>query len=46
MSLKEALGYLVQLRDLYRYRRTHAGPAVRYRQLTPEQLEGVISGKW
>jgi dolichol-phosphate mannosyltransferase len=39
MSLKEALGYLVQLRDLYGFRRAHRGQAVRYRRLTPEQLE-------
>ncbi len=39
MSIKEALGYLVQLRDLYRFKRAHPQSALReYRQLTAEQL--------
>jgi len=40
MSLKEALGYLVQLRDLYRFTRANPRPATgEYRQLTAEQLQ-------
>ena len=32
MNLKEALGYIVQLRDLHRFRRAHRAPAPAYRQ--------------
>ncbi len=39
MSLKEALGYLVQLRDLYGFRRAHRDVGVTYRRLTPDQLQ-------
>lgn len=39
MSRKEALGYLKQLRDLYRFERAHAPVRQEYRQLTLEQLE-------
>lgn len=38
MNLKEALGYLVQLRALHRFRREHPGRARGYRRLTAEQL--------
>jgi dolichol-phosphate mannosyltransferase len=38
MSLHEALGYLVQLRDLYTFQRAHPPAAQTYRRLTPEQL--------
>ena len=38
MSLKEAMGYVVQLRDLYAFKRTSGGVGQRYWQLTPEQL--------
>ncbi len=39
MSLREALGYLVQLRDLYDLHRAQARRAQTYRRLTPEQLQ-------
>lgn len=39
MSLKEALGYLVQLRDLYRFRRAHPREGPTYRRLTPDELQ-------
>jgi dolichol-phosphate mannosyltransferase len=45
MSLKEALGYLVQLRELYGLRRAHPRQAVRYEPFTPEQLRDT-SAKW
>ena len=38
MSLREALGYLVQLRDLHGFRRAHAAGPRTYGRLTPEQL--------
>jgi dolichol-phosphate mannosyltransferase len=39
MNLKEALGYLTQLRDLRTFVRTQPALAQTYRRLTPEQLE-------
>jgi dolichol-phosphate mannosyltransferase len=39
MNLKEALGYLVQLRDLYRFTRQHPRVEQQYTRLTPEQLQ-------
>jgi dolichol-phosphate mannosyltransferase len=38
MNLKEALGYLVQLRDLHRVARAHGSVRPAYRQLTTEEL--------
>jgi hypothetical protein len=39
MSLKEALGYLVQLRDLYRVHRATTRAEQQYRRLTREELQ-------
>lgn len=39
MSLKEALGYVVQLRDLYRVRRAATPAEQQYRRLTREELQ-------
>jgi dolichol-phosphate mannosyltransferase len=39
MNLAEALGYLQQLRDLHRYRRSHRTVAQTYRRITPGELE-------
>ncbi|HUF46902.1 MAG TPA: polyprenol monophosphomannose synthase [Vicinamibacterales bacterium] len=40
MALREATGYLVQLRDLYRVRRSTPPPAARmYRRLAPGELD-------
>ncbi len=39
MSLREALGYLVQLRDLYAFHRAHPSRDSVYRRFTPAQLE-------
>lgn len=38
MSLREAAGYLVQLRDLYAFQRAHPAAPPTYRRITPEQL--------
>jgi dolichol-phosphate mannosyltransferase len=38
MNLREALGYLAQLRDLHRFRRGHPAPPPTYRQLPPGAL--------
>jgi dolichol-phosphate mannosyltransferase len=40
MNLKEAMGYLVQLRDLHRFERARARPGARqqYRRMTAEEL--------
>jgi dolichol-phosphate mannosyltransferase len=38
MNLKEALGYLVQLRDLRRFARAHAGSHAEYRRASVEEL--------
>jgi dolichol-phosphate mannosyltransferase len=39
MNLKEALGYLVQLRDLHRFRREHPFTPSTYTRLDPEVLQ-------
>jgi dolichol-phosphate mannosyltransferase len=39
MSLREAAGYLVQLRDLYQRRWSRRHPAREYRQLSPEDVD-------
>jgi dolichol-phosphate mannosyltransferase len=39
MNLKEALGYLEQLRDLHRFKREHPGLRQTYRRVTPEELQ-------
>ena len=38
MNLKEATGYLVQLRDLHRFRRAHPPMPQRYRSVSTEEL--------
>jgi dolichol-phosphate mannosyltransferase len=38
MNLKEATGYLVQLRDLHRFRRQHPSAPPAYTRLSPEAL--------
>jgi dolichol-phosphate mannosyltransferase len=38
MNLREAAGYLVQLRDLHRFKRAHGGGGPDYRALTAEEL--------
>ena len=38
MNLREALGYLVQLRDLWAFRRRHPAFAQQYRRFTADQL--------
>lgn len=39
MNLKEAVGYLVQLRDLHRFRREHPPARSAYTRLAPEVLQ-------
>ena len=39
MNLKEALGYLEQLRDLHRFTREHPDLRQTYRRVTPEELQ-------
>lgn len=38
MNVKEALGYLIQLRDLHRFRRAHPSAPPAYRRLSPDEL--------
>jgi hypothetical protein len=39
MNLKEAVGYLKQLRDLHRFKREHPRLRQTYRRITPEELQ-------
>jgi len=39
MNLKEAIGYLTQLRDLHRFRRAHGGTSPGYRALSAGELD-------
>jgi dolichol-phosphate mannosyltransferase len=39
MNLKEALGYLEQLKDLHRFKRGQPRLAQKYRRVTPEELQ-------
>ena len=39
MNLKEAVGYLEQLRDLHRFKREHPRLRQTYRRVTPEELQ-------
>ena len=41
MNLKEAAGYLVQLRDLHRFRRAHPALHQTYRRISAEQLKAA-----
>jgi dolichol-phosphate mannosyltransferase len=41
MNVKEALGYLAQLRDLHEFRRAHPASAQMYRRVTAEQLRSA-----
>lgn len=42
MSLREAAGYLVQLRDLYRLGGRGGRPAPEYRQLAPAEVDALV----
>jgi hypothetical protein len=44
MSAREAAGYLVQLKDLYRVRWSGSRPARHYQRLTAADLEKTTSG--
>jgi dolichol-phosphate mannosyltransferase len=41
MNVKEALGYLAQLKDLHEFRRTHPASTQVYRRVTAEQLRSA-----
>jgi dolichol-phosphate mannosyltransferase len=45
MNVKEALGYLVQLRDLHRFRRAHGRLPQNYRRLTADGLKRTSGGR-
>ncbi len=44
MNLKEATGYLTQLRDLHRYRREQGGRSPEYRALSASELDVAADG--
>ena len=44
MSIREAAGYLVQLRDLYGVRRSQPRVSRRYRRLTGDEVERIVAG--
>jgi hypothetical protein len=41
MNWKEAIGYVVQLRDLHRFRRRHPSPQQTYRRISVGELEAA-----
>jgi dolichol-phosphate mannosyltransferase len=43
MNLKEALGYLEQLRDLHRFKREHPRLHQQYRRVSPEELQRALA---
>jgi hypothetical protein len=43
MNLKEATGYLEQLRELRRFKASHPGLPQTYRRLTPADLERTLA---
>ena len=45
MNVKEALGYLVQLRDLHRFQRAQPRVAQAYRRLTADALRGAAGNR-